>query len=212
MKAFADTEAVTLGHCALGSWDRLTPGPPTGRLASASRISSVAIARGAMSVYTDYSDEQQRLLRASLEAAAVVISAASPGRKEETVSEGFAAAEFVLDSQAEYVGNSLVSSVILALQQRARDEKAFPDYVRVATDPGAAEWARQTLRDVRALLEERTTAEEADGYMRWLMGIAQAAAVAGKEDQGFLGMGGVDVNDAERAALAEIATILGVEG
>jgi hypothetical protein len=38
-----------------------------------------------------------------------------------------------------------------------------------------------------------------------------AVARAGKEDQGFLGRGGVLVNDAERAALASIAQTLGLE-
>jgi hypothetical protein len=44
------------------------------------------------------------------------------------------------------------------------------------------------------------------------MSIAQAVAAAGKEDQGFLGMGGVKINETERAALAEIAALLGIEG
>ena len=60
------------------------------------------------------------------------------------------------------------------------------------------------------LLETKATPDEAAGYRKWLMDIAEAVAQAGKEDQGFLGMGGVAVNDAERAALAEIADILGL--
>ena len=42
------------------------------------------------------------------------------------------------------------------------------------------------------------------------MGIVTTVAAAGKEDQGFLGMGRVAVNDRERAVLAEIATALGI--
>jgi hypothetical protein len=42
------------------------------------------------------------------------------------------------------------------------------------------------------------------------MRIATVAAGAGKEDQGFLGRGGVQVNDAERAALHHVAVLLGV--
>ena len=64
-----------------------------------------------MSVYSDYSPAEQRLLTSSLEAAAVFVSAASLGRSEETISEGFAAASLVLDSRDEYVSNSLVSSI-----------------------------------------------------------------------------------------------------
>jgi hypothetical protein len=42
------------------------------------------------------------------------------------------------------------------------------------------------------------------------MSIARSVASAGKEDQGFLGRGGVAVNDKERQALAAIASVLGV--
>jgi hypothetical protein len=55
------------------------------------------------------------------------------------------------------------------------------------------------------------TAVESDAYKRWLLGLAETVAVAGKEDQGFLGMGGVLVNDAERAALRELAGVLGID-
>lgn len=164
-----------------------------------------------MTVYSDLSDEEQRLLRASLAAAAVAVSVASPGRKEETASEGFAAAALILDSRADYVGNPLVSSVILALEERVRTDQTFPDYVELASAPGAHAWAMDTLRSVGELLDARATAEEAAGYRDWLMRIARTVAAAGKEDQGFLGRGGVQVNEAERAALAEIAGVLGVD-
>lgn len=163
-----------------------------------------------MTVYSDFSADEQFLLRASLEAAAVAVSAASPGRKEETASEGFAAASYVLGSREAYVGNTLVSSVILALEERAREEQPFPDFVKVASEPGAREWAMDILRQARALLDARATPDECAGYKAWLMGIADATAAAGKEDQGFLGTGGVMVNDAERAALDEVAATLGV--
>jgi hypothetical protein len=164
-----------------------------------------------MSVYSEYTADEQQLLRASLEAAAVVVSAASPGRKEETVSEGFAAASFVLDSRAAYVGNPLVSSVILALEARVRAEQPFPDYVEAASAVGAQQWAMDTLRSVAALLDTKATPDEAAGYKEWLVRIASTVAAAGKEDQGFLGTGGVQFNDAERVALQEIAGVLGTE-
>jgi hypothetical protein len=61
------------------------------------------------------------------------------------------------------------------------------------------------------LLDEKATADEAAGYKSWLLDIAIVVAKAGKEDQGFLGRGGVLVNDAERSALRAIATTLGLE-
>ena len=163
-----------------------------------------------MTIYSELSADEQRLLRASLEAAAVAVSAASPGRKEETVSEGFAAASFVLDSRADYVSHPLVSSVIVAIEASLKAEQPFPDYVEVASAAGAREWALDTLRSVVTLLDARATPDDAAAYKDWLMRIASTVAEAGKEDQGLLGRGGVQVNDAERAALLEVAGVLGV--
>jgi hypothetical protein len=67
------------------------------------------------------------------------------------------------------------------------------------------------LRRVTALLDEKATPDEAAGYKRWLMDIARTVAEAGKEDQGFLGRGGVLINDAERAALQGVAEALGLD-
>ena len=164
-----------------------------------------------MSVYSEYTADEQQLLRASLEAAAVAVSAASPGRKEETVSEGYAAASLVLGSRAAYVANSLVSSVIVELEARVRAEQPFPDYLKVASASGAREWAMDTLRSVVALLDAKATPDEAAGYKAWLQHIALTTAEAGKEDQGFLGTGGVQVNAAERVALQEIGEVLGTD-
>ena len=163
-----------------------------------------------MQVYDDFEEHDQVLLRRSLLAAAVTISAASPGRDEETVSEGFAAATYILDRRDDYVRHPLITSVIAWLSEQAAEEVPFPDFVAASRAPGARTGALESLRAVTALLDTRVEAEEAAAYKGWLMAISSAVAGAGKEDQGFLGRGGVAVNDRERAALAEIAAILGV--
>jgi hypothetical protein len=163
-----------------------------------------------MTVLADLSEPEQRLLVHGLQSAAVAISAASPGRPEETVSEGMAAATFILERHPDDVANTLIGSVILAIEVRLRTEQPFPDFVEVARAEGAREAAMQTLRDVAVLLDTRTTPDEAAGYKRWLMRIAEHVAAAGKEDQGFLGHGGVLVNATEEQALAEIAATLGL--
>jgi hypothetical protein len=164
-----------------------------------------------MTVYNDYTNDEQQLLRSSLAAAAVAVSAASPGRKEETVSEGFAAASLVLGSGPAYVDNTLVGSVIVDLEARLQHDQPFRNYADLASGPGAEEAAMKTLRSVVSLLDAKATPDESAGYKAWLMTIAQTVAGAGKEDQGFLGRGGVMVNDAERAALGQIAGVLGIE-
>lgn len=162
-----------------------------------------------MSVFADYDPDEQRVLLRAINAAAVLVSTASPSSGADTASEGFASAEYVLASLEANIGNTLVSSVILALRDRVADDSAFPDYVRIAKAPDAADQARAALSQVAALLDSRTSPEEAAGYKDWLMGVARASAGASLEDKGFLGRGGTPVNDAERAAVAEVAALLG---
>ena len=164
-----------------------------------------------MTVLADYTDEEQELLRSAIRSAAVAVSAASPGRKEETVSEGYAAAELVLKSQPDYVGNTLVTSILVWLQAQLETDHVFADYLAVSSEPGALDESMIVLGRAVRLLDEKATPEEAAGSKKWLLDIAVTVAQAGKEDQGFLGRGGVQVNDAERSALGSIATTLGLE-
>ena len=163
-----------------------------------------------MSVFADYSPEEQQVLLRSLQAAAVAISAASLGRKAETASEGFAAASFITERTAAQLDNTLIGSVQFALDERARSGQPFPDYVKVATAPDAGPQALETLHQVAALLATKSTPAEADGYKEWLMEIAARTTEGGKEGGNFFGRGAVLVNDAERAALAAVAEALGV--
>jgi hypothetical protein len=64
-------------------------------------------------------------------------------------------------------------------------------------------------RDAAALLARKAPGD-ADGFKRWLLGTAQRAAEAAKEG-GVFGIGGVSVNDAEKAALGEVAGALGLK-
>ena len=163
-----------------------------------------------MTILADYTEAEQQLLRSAIAAAAVAISAASPGRKEETVSEGFAAAAFVLESAPRYVDDTLVTSILVDLQERVKAGQVFPDYVKEASAPGAGDAAMATLAQAAALVDARATSAEAGGYKGWLLDIARVTAQAGKEDQGFLGTGGVQVNDREREAIAAVAGALGM--
>jgi hypothetical protein len=163
-----------------------------------------------MSVLSDYSAEEQSLLLRSLQAAAIAISAASPGRKTETVSEGFAAASYIMEVREPYLANPLIGSVQYEIERRAEAGDSFPDYTKVAGAPDAEQTAMQTLSSAAALLDAKATPEEAAGFKQWLLNIAAKTTEAGKEGGNFFGWGAVAVNDAEKAALQKIAQTLGV--
>lgn len=163
-----------------------------------------------MTTLTDYTPDEQQLLLRSLQAAAVAVSAASLGRKTETVSEGFAAASFIMERSQATVDNTLITSIQFALDERARHDQPFPSFEKAVMSPGAEDDAMETLHQVNTLLAEKSTPDEAHGFKTWLMEIAQRTAAAGKEGGNFFGSGAVQINDAERAALAQIGQVLGV--
>lgn len=166
-----------------------------------------------MTVWADLAPDEQAVLMDALHGASVLVSVASPGRKEETASEGFEAASFILDSRRAQVDNPLTSSLILLFDTEARDPNVrFPDYLELVAAPDARERALAALRAAAELLDRRVEPDEALGFKRWLLDIASVTAQAGKEDQGFLGRGGVYVNDKEREALHEVAGALGLPG
>lgn len=83
---------------------------------------------------------------------------------------------------------------------------ADPERIRSAGDLGAA--ANERLREAVRIIEQKAP-EEAEAYRQFILAVAQAAANAHKEG-GFLGVGGEQVGEGERAALDEIAGALGV--
>ena len=80
----------------------------------------------------------------------------------------------------------------------------------MATAPGAEQAAFDTLAAVAAVLDAKTTPEEATGFKHWLLDIAAKTTEAGKEGGNFMGWGAVAVNEEERAALQKIAATLGI--
>jgi hypothetical protein len=165
-----------------------------------------------MSVLADYTAEEQQLLMQGPRLGAIVVSAASPGRSAETASEGFAAVQYAMTPRAEFVGNALIASILFELDQLAKSEFHFKDYSKLAVAPGAKEASLAELGQIAGILDAKSDPVEAAGYKQWVMNAATAASEAGKEGGNWLGRGAVAVNDAERAALAEIAKTLRLTG
>lgn len=163
-----------------------------------------------MSVLNDFTAEEQFLLMEGPRLGAVAIAAASLGRKAETASEGFAAAEYVMDSRGEYLDNPLINSIQFELQKRAASGAKFADFIELAGAPGALDSALARLRELADLLARKSDPEEAAGYKQWVVNAAVRTSEAGKEGGGFLSRGSVLVNDAEKEALTQVAGALGV--
>lgn len=164
-----------------------------------------------MTILSEYTAEEQLVLLSSPSAAAVAISAASPGRGVETANEGVAAAEYVLGSEGAYLDNTLIGSILFELNRRARAEEPFPNFTEQAAAVDALPQALDALRAATALLAARSSAKESLEFRQWLLQIAAHTAEAGKEGDNILGWDGVQINDAERATLARIGEVLDLQ-
>jgi hypothetical protein len=157
---------------------------------------------------TDYTREEQSLLMQGPRLGAIVVSAASPGRSADTGSEGFAAIEYAMGSRGEFLDNTLIASILYELDQLAKAEHRFADYRKLAEAADAGAQALAQLGQIADLLDRKSNPAEAAGYKQWVQNAAAAASEAAKEGGNFFGRGAVVVNDAEKAALAEIAVTL----
>ena len=81
------------------------------------------------------------------------------------------------------------------------------DHTRYHSPEELKEASLGHIRDAVALLKEKATPEEVDEYKKFIVALANRVAEARKE--GFMGLSGERVSDAERSAIAEIEATLG---
>jgi hypothetical protein len=157
-----------------------------------------------MSTKADFTkDEWELLLKAPLMAGMAVV-AASPSGPIGVFQEIFAVGKGLLEG-AEGTTNPLIGAVVADIKAGNRPSMPAERPEDIAQVKAQALGA---CREVAALLG-RKAPSEAEAFKRWLLATAQRAAEGAKEG-GFLGIGGVRVSDAEKAALAEVAGALGV--
>jgi hypothetical protein len=158
-----------------------------------------------VSTKADYSkDEWESLLEAPMMAAMAVV-AASPSGPIGVLKEMFAVGKGFMEG-AEGTTNPLIAAVVADVKAGNRPTPPTErpqDLAQVKTQ------ALRACREAAALVG-RKAQDEAEGYKQWLLSTAQRAAEAAKEG-GMLGIGGVPVNDAEKAALGEVAQALGLK-
>lgn len=144
----------------------------------------------------DYTEEEWKLLReAPTSAGMLVIQADRGGMLRET----FSMAKAYTEARKEHGASQLLDDVT--------SEKPEVDRTRF----GSAEELRanflQHIRDAVSLLQAKATPEEVSDYRGFLAAVA--SRVAGAHREGFMGMSGERVSEAERQALADIAEAAG---
>jgi len=160
-----------------------------------------------MSTKADFTaDEWKQIQRAPFMAGLAVV-AASPSGPFGVVKEMFAVGKMLGEVKTQGSSNELIKALVGDIEAGAKDMSA-PEELKGKTPDEVKSYAIGSLRQVAALLEKKAKFDEAQGFNRWLVSVAQKVAEAAKEG-GLLGFGGTQVSEQEAATIKELSTAVG---
>ena len=149
-----------------------------------------------MTAKADYTDEEWKLLREAPTSAGMLVIEADRGGM---IRETFSMAKAYAEARKEHGASQLLDDIA--------SEKPEVDRTRFQSAEDLRSSLLQHIRDAVSLLQQKAPAEELEEYRRFLANVASRVAEAHRE--GFLGMSGERVSEAEKRALADIAQAAG---
>ncbi len=156
-----------------------------------------------MATQADFSPEDWSKVFSAPFVAGMYISFADVSNPVGLMQETAAVVSAVTDA-ARASTNSIIQAMAAALQ--AKEKPVMPER---QSDMAATQASMLATIEGAIAAVEAKDAEAVAGYKQLIMDAATKAAGAAKEG-GFMGIGGTSVSDAEKAALAQIATTLGI--
>ena len=155
-------------------------------------------------------DEWTKILESTM-LAGMAVSAAEPSGLWGALKEAFASSSALAAAKSNAGSSELVKAVVAEFETkegRAAVQEALRQRLAGAAKPAdAVQRSLANLRDVSTILDAKAP-QDAAGFKAWLQAISKNVAEASSEG-GFLGIGGVQVSDAEKATLADISKALG---
>jgi hypothetical protein len=147
-----------------------------------------------MTSKSDFTTEEwQLILEAPPSAGLIVVTAQRGGSFRETV----AMAKSYVEARQQHGNSELLDAIVAAKPERDHTHSHSPEELKTQ--------GLQHLRDAVALLSTKATVEEVGEYRRFIITLSQHVAAAHREH-------GVEVSEAEQAAIDDITAALGVAG
>jgi len=157
-------------------------------------------------------DEWTKVLQ-SVTMTAIAVTAAEPSGLWGTLKESMAAGHALLEAKSDTKSNELIKAVVADFET-SEGRTAAREGLRaklMGSKPGEVKsTAVAAVREAASLVDAKAPGDAA-AFKNWLRHISQGVAEASTEG-GFLGFGGVQVSDAEKATLADISGALGLKG
>jgi hypothetical protein len=154
-------------------------------------------------------DEWSRVVAAPILVGAA-ITAADPNGLWGIIKEGMAAGWALVRAKQDQSTDALARAIAEEYatgEARAITRERIQSLKQAAQPADIKRRALEELRAVASIVAEKAP-DHASAFSEWIQEIAQLTAGAAKEG-GFLGIGGVAVSVAERAALSEISAAFG---
>ena len=148
-----------------------------------------------MTAKADFTEEEWKtILEAPPSAGLVVILSDRGGSIRET----FSMAKAYTEARQQHGESELLDEVVAAKPETDRSRAGSPEELK--------QHNLDNIRQAISVLRTKATDEEVEEYKKFIAGLAEKVAEARKE--GFLGLSGERVSDAERAAIGEIESAL----
>jgi hypothetical protein len=142
-------------------------------------------------------------------AVSMYIITASPAIGD-AMKESMALAKNLADPAQKASAAGLLKAVLDEFTDSKSAKESQPKYEGAKDMPGLRAMILDDVTKKVALVDAKAEADEAKAFKMWLYKVANDTAEAAKEGD-FMGIGGVKVNQAEKDALAQLATALGVQ-
>src|SRR3954451_11161498 len=137
---------------------------------------------------SDFTEEEWKIIREAPPSAGLIVIASDRGG---SIRESFSMAKAYTEARRQHGESELLDEIVSAKPEMDRTRAHSPEELK--------EHSLQHLRDAIALLKQKASDEEVDEYRKFIVGLAERVAEARKE--GFLGLSGERVSDAERSAI-----------
>jgi hypothetical protein len=148
-----------------------------------------------MTAKSDFTEEEWKtVLEAPPSAGLLVILSDRGGSVRET----FSMAKAYTEARQQHGESELLDEIVSA--------KPETDHSRAGSSGELKQHTLDNIRQAIAVLKTKATDEEIEEYKKFILALAERVAEARKE--GFLGLSGERVSDAERAAIGEIEAAL----
>jgi hypothetical protein len=144
----------------------------------------------------DYTEEEWKLLREAPTSAGMLVIEADRGG---AIRETFSMAKAYTAARGQHGSSQLLDDIV--------SEKPEVDRTRFQSVEDLRSSLLQHIRDAVGLVQDKATPEELEEYRRFVVNVGNRVAEARRE--GFLGISGERVSEAEQRSLDEIAEAAG---